>query len=257
VRRVFPLVIVLLVFLSASSAGSPLVVQPLDSSYTPSQRSALLAGIDRLEENLSSGYPGSQRRLSALGWGEADYINFVAGTLDSFGYPVAIVAVDDWDGESHSFLLVGIDLGGGTTGWIPVEADPYFLGSFWLLGRVPWDGQSTDRFDPRYLSYDRLVGYVEVTPPAITLFPPGSPVINDPAAAMAVVNGGRARILAYQWSIDGGEAITTSVNALWHTFTEAGKHTVSVTVIDELGGRASAEASFEVLKERHSCSCGS
>jgi len=250
VKRLLFLPIVLLVALGVLAADPPLL-QP--SSYLPQAQAALHAGIDSVTGILNAGYPVSHRRLESLGFTDADFVTFVAGTINSFGYQVKIVSVDDWNGEPHAFILVGIDLGDDGIAWVPVEADRSFLDSFWALGIIPWDEDSPDRFDPRYLSYDRIVGYVAVTPPSLTMMPPGSPVINNPAATMVFVEGARA--IAYQWSIDGGETITTNGNSIWHTFTEAGEHTVSVTVIDEFGGRAQAQGTFEVLEKRHQCHC--
>ena len=247
------LVVLFSVFLVGLSAEEPVVLQPSAPSYTPAERAALLAGIDAVTGILGSGYPLSYRQLEGLGFKDDDFIEFTAGTLYSAGYRVAIVEKDGWNGSSHRFLLVGIDLGDDVFGWIPVEASPSELQSHWLLGEIPWADESETLFDFRYLSYDRLIEYVVITLPSLNLRPPGSPVINNPAATMVFVEG--ARIIAYQWSIDGGAPVTTTSSTLWHTFTEPGDHTISVTVIDEHGGRATAEVSFEVLEKRHQCHC--
>ena len=241
------------VFLVASSAESLIVLQPGDPAYTPAERSALMAGIDAVTGILNSGYPVSHRRLEGLGFTDDDFVRFTAGTLSSSGYQVFIVEKDGWDGAPHRFLLVGIAIGDGGIGWIPVEAVPSELQYYWLLGAIPWADEAATMFDSRYLSYDRLVEQVADTPPSLTLMPPGSPVINDPASLMAIVWG--ADIIAYQWAIDGGETITTTSSTIWHTFTDAGEHTVSVTVIGARGNRASAQVTFEVLEKRHQCHC--
>jgi len=252
VKRLLFLLIVLLVALGALAADPPLL-QP--SSYLPQAQAALQAGIDAITEILNSGYPVSHRQLESLGFTDADFVTFVAGTINSFGYQVKIVSVDDWNGEPHAFILVGSDLGddGIAIAWVPVEADRSFLDSFWALGIIPWDEDSPDRFDPRYLSYDRIVADVSVSPPEINLITPGTPIINEWTSIRVIAKGGG--VIAYQWSIDGGETITTTGNSIWHTFTEAGEHTVSVTVIDEFGGRAQAQGTFEVLEKRHQCHC--
>jgi len=248
VNRLLFLPIVLFAVLGACAEP---ILQP--SSYPLAVRPAIQSGIDSITQVLHTGYPVSHRQLESRGWGDSDFIRFVAGTLNSFGYRVRIVAVDGWEGSSHSFILVGIDLGDDGFAWIPVEADPTFLDSYWVLGVIPWVDEASLTLDSRYLAYDRLIEEVSLSPPAISLITPGSPVINSPAAITVAVNG--RPIIAYQWSIDGEDPITGVSSSIWYTFTEAGEHTVSVTVIDELGGRAQATGTFEVLEERHQCHC--
>jgi len=250
VKRLLYLPIVLLVALGALAADPPLL-QP--SSYLPQAQVALQSGIDAIAEILGAGYPVTHRQLENRGWDDTDFMWFVAGTITSFGYQVKIVSVDDWNGEPHAFILVGIDLGDDGTAWIPVEADPSFLNSFWLLGAIPWADEGSMTLDSHYLSYDRVLEEVKVSPPDISLIVPGAPVIDSPAAITVIARG--RSIIAYQWSIDGGDPITSISPSIWQTFTEAGEHTVSVTVIDELGGRAEAQGTFEVLEKRHQCHC--
>ena len=239
--------------LSAQAADGPVALQPTDSTFSASDRAALLAAAQDVERILRQGYPIPSSRLASMGWLGRDFVAFAAGTLQFSGYEVVAVEADDGSGGSRLWILVGIPLG-ERTGWIPVEAAPSEVGAYWLLGRIPWTGGAGTEFEAFYLAFDRVVALSPNAAPTARIVTMGMVVVDEQASFHGKAEDRDGTIIAYVWSIDGEELEATNF-VLRHTFTDLKEHEVTLVVFDNRGARATAKETVEVLEE-WDCRCG-
>jgi hypothetical protein len=249
----------LILSFSVSAVDDPVVLQPGDPAYTPSQRATLLAELETVDDILSLGYPVPKQTLIGRGWTDGDFARFAGGTLRSFGYEVVLVEDGSWPDGVHTWILAGISVG-ERTAWVPVEASVSLNTSFRRIGFVPWASGSGTSFDGRYLRFDSTRELPVNRVPTVTLTKPGGDaVINETTTFLVMTRNddGVGRMLAIQWVVDGEVIRTDTASSFGHIFAREGKHTVEAAVIDDLGGRALVSMTFDVLKERlPGCSCG-
>lgn len=243
-------------FVGAQAADVPVVLQPMDAAFSPSERAVLLAAAQDVERILQQGYPTSYSRLASSGWLDRDFVVFAAGTLQFSGYEVIVVEGDDGSGGNRLWILVGIALG-ERTGWIPVEATPSQVGASWLLGRIPWIGISGTEFEAFYLAFDRVVELVPNTPPTAQITSIGVVVIDEQTAIHGRAEDRDGTIIAYVWSIDGEEIEVSTSFVFRHTFIALEEYEVTLVVFDNRGAQATASGLVEVLAERTCSRCGS
>jgi hypothetical protein len=255
-RRIGLLLVASLVLLSAVSfAETVTVLQPSDSGYSSTERTALLAGADAVQKVLNEGFPFPRFRLIQQGWTDDAFIQFAAGTLRSAGYSV-VLAEGTMSGVARTWILVGIDLG-SRTGWIPVEAAASWVSSEYRLGEIAWQGGvAGGSFDSRYLAFSQTVALAPNAPPAITLTEPNRNVIVDVRATFqAVGSDPDGTIIAYQWTFGDRDTLTDTHATVWYAFKDAGEQTVHLVVIDNRGGRTTASVTVDVLAEDPGCGC--
>jgi hypothetical protein len=194
--------------------------------------------------------------LRDLSWGDADYVQFAAGTLQSAGY-AALLASGPWDGAANrTWILTAVPLTSGV-GYIPVEAVPSALASSSTIGQVAWQaGVAGTSFDSRYLRFTQAVPLAPNMPPAVTLSIGERYAVIDVTTTFQVMGTDPdGMILTYVWTISDGTTIVDPRATLWYTFREIGDATVTVTVIDTRGGRTTASEEVEVLAEKPDCGC--
>jgi hypothetical protein len=261
-KRLLLLLIVLFVSLAVSTssllgADLPVVRQPNDPAYVAADRAALAAAWTAVEGILKAGYPLSPVQMGKLGWSDADFVQFAAGTLQSAGYTV-LLATGSWAGTTRTWILVGVPLSSGL-GYLPVEAAPSAFASNYAIGQIAWQGGvSGGSFDARYLSFSQAAALAPNSPPAVTLSIADRYVIVDETTTLMVT--GRdpdGAILAYVWTFSDGTKIAGTQPVQWYTFRDTGDATVTLTAIDTRGARTTQSVVAEVLAVKPDCGCSS
>jgi len=169
--RILMCIVLALILGSHCLVAEPQVVQPYSPEFSSAERSALLSALGGLEKLLLDRTLGSQVWQGQQGWDTHQFALFSAGVMEDRGYQVALVTSASWPGGSHTWVLIGVDLG-GRTGWIPVEAAPGLGASQRTLGSVPWAASGSGDFDERYASFDEAVDLGPNLPPIAHIRPP-------------------------------------------------------------------------------------
>jgi hypothetical protein len=255
------LVIALFVSLVGSTlplvgADLPIVRQPNDPAMSAADRAALAAAWTAVEGILKAGYPLSPVQMGKLGWSDADFVQFAAGTLESAGYTVLLVTGSWSAGTTRTWILVGVPISSGLA-YIPVEAVRSAVTSSTAIGQIAWQGgASGSSFDPRYLSFTQAVALPPNSPPAVTLSIAGYVVVDETTTLMVTGSDPDGAILAYLWTFSDGTKIAGTQAVLWYTFRDTGDATVTLTAIDTRGARTTQSEVAEVLAEKPDCGCG-
>jgi len=254
--------VALLLSCAATAAESqPQVLQPDAAAYTAAQRSALTRATEELERVLGDRTLGVQRALGERGWTSREFATFTAGSLEGLGYQVVIVSAQGPDGQ-RVWVLVGVDVGGATA-WIPVEAAPIPGVVQEGLGRIAWDGAG--RYDARYAQFEQIVQLgTNVVPTAGFRGPTAGVRIGDLVTFLALTSHDPdGEIVLYLWGVDDTNRVTTTKTMSFdHTFETNVPHTVSLTVVDSRGARATTSLTIRVSsldsdgKPSAGCGCG-
>ncbi|MDD5264736.1 MAG: PKD domain-containing protein [Candidatus Bipolaricaulis sp.] len=230
----------------AVAAEQPQVVQPDSAQYTSAQQGRLRIEIQDLEQTLADPSLGSRMTLGERGWTSVQFAIFSAGALAGLGYKTAAVSAR-WSGGEHVWVMVEVNLG-VKTAWIPVEAAPSGGSLQVSLGRIPWDsGQG--RYEERYVTFDRTMELPPNQPPiAAVRFPVASSAGDGTVSFTAMMSRDPdGEIILYVWSVDGAPPVMmTKTWTYEHVFVDAGDHTVTVTVVDDRGARATATATLAI-----------
>jgi hypothetical protein len=202
-----------------------------------------------------------QRALGERGWTSLEFATFTAGSLEGLGYQVALISASWADGQ-HAWVLVGVDVGGATA-WIPVEATPTPGVVQEGLGRIAWDGAG--RYDARYAQFEQIVQLgTNVVPTAGFRGPTAGVRIGDLVTFLALTSHDPdGEIVLYLWGVDDTNRVTTTKTMSFdHTFETNVPHTVSLTVVDSRGARATTSLTIRVSsldsdgKPSAGCGCG-
>lgn len=258
------MVIGLFLAVPAFSTGLPQILQPATPAYTPSELPVLMQAIDELQEALDDYTLGSGKTFAPDEWESRDFARYTAGALSEMGYEAKLVSGTGWPDGVHTWVIVGIPLD-GKTAWIPVEASPEPGHTQQTLGEVPvvTDPSGGRAFDPRYITFTDLIDLSPNLPPVAKIRVP-SIVVGETIRIFALGSyDPDGEIVLYQWDFgDGKTAVTRSWSAL-HRFEAKGECTVTVTVIDNRGSRATASASLNVIAQEiegkgssSGCGCG-
>ncbi len=260
-KRLLPLAIVLALVVSFSisvlGADLPVVRQPNDSVYSAADRAALATACAAIEDLLRPDY--SLSRLAHVGglvWGDADFVQFAAGTLQAAGYTV-FLASGAWGADAtRTWILAGVPLSSGL-GYIPVEAVPSALASNFTIGQIAWQGGvSGTSFDSRYQSFAQATALAPNSPPVVVLSIGERYAVKDETTALQVLGTDPDdAILGYVWTISDGTTIDDRGRTLYYTFNDVGDATVTVVVLDVRGARTTLSEDIEVLAERPDCGC--
>ena len=247
-----------------AAAAEPQVLQPDSTAFSSAERAALLRELAELEGLLESAEWGSARSLGERGWGSYEFALYAAGTLEGLGYETAVVTSASWSGGAHTWVLVGVSVG-GRLAWIPVEATPKPGIAQRTLGFVPKLSAVPGQFDDRYIAFDQIASQPVNRPPVPQIRPPTSFVLVREFATFLGLSSydPDGEIILYQWKVDGGRATSSQAHVYNHSFDSPGQHTVALTVVDDRGGRASVAVAVEVLSEKPEgdkantgCGCG-
>ena len=241
-----------------TSGTQPEVRQP--DSYNALQRGVLSMATAELEKLLGDSSLGSRMRLDEREWTSQEFSAFTAGALTQLGYETVVVS-GQGSSKPHVWVLVGVDVGDGTA-WIPVEATPTSGVAQNSLGHVAWGGG--DQYAETYLQYDRVLDLgFNLAPNAVVRAPAAAPFLGEFARFLAVQSRDPdGEIILYVWKVDEGKRpAMTKAGFYDHVFEREGSHTLTLTVVDSRGMRASTAVSFNVYvyddePGESDCGCG-
>ena len=246
---------------TSTAEPQPQVLQPDAAAYTTAQRSTLFLATAELERVLGDRALGVQRTLGERGWTSLEFAKFTAGSLEGLGYQVAIVS-SPWTDGQHAWVLVGVDVGGATA-WIPVEAAPTLGVVQEGLGRIAWDGAG--RYEARYAQFEQIVELAaNIAPTAGFRGPTAGARTGEIVTFLAIGSyDSDGEIVLYLWGVDETDRLTTTKTMSFdYTFGTGVRHTVSLTVVDSRGARATANVPVQVYgpdtegSTRPSTGCG-
>ena len=258
----------LLLALPVLSDELPQVLQPNETAYSASEVTALTQAITTLETTLNNYNLGSRRYFTPNEWLSRAFAAYTAGTLSEKGYKTKLVSQAGWPEGTHTWVLVGIPLGGGAA-WIPVEASPQAGHSQQILGHIPsyTDTAGNMWFETSYLNFSDIIELPPNLPPVAKSRPPTLAVIAGQTARFLAAGSsdpdGR-EIVLYQWDFGDGKTRTSTTWSVRHKFDERGTYTVSLTVIDNRGKSATTSITLRVVDQDKSagsssgsgCGCG-
>jgi hypothetical protein len=256
------LVIALFVGLAVSclplvGAELPVVRQPNDPAFSVADRAALAAAWTAVDKLLRPDYTLARLvHLSGREWTDADFAQFVAGTLQSAGYTV-LLASGPWAGDTtRTWILVGVPVSAGLA-YLPVEAAPSLLTSSSTIGQIAWQGgASGTSFDSRYLGFSQASALAPNVPPAVTVRVAEQYAVVDVTTTFMVTGSDPDdAILFFDWTFSDGTKIADPRATLWYTFREVGDATVNVTAFDVRGARTDLSLAVEVLAVEPDCGC--
>jgi len=240
--------------LGTSAAETPTVLNPTDAGYSAADRSAILDAVTALEAALREGRPIPSFRLIGRGWTERDFVLYTAGRIEASGFEVRVVEGEDADGANRFWILVGVPLEGERMAWIPVEASPWVLTSTSALGQIPWAGSRGSSYDPAYAQFDHVLELTRNVLPTVQFIAVGHVEINETTNLHATARDSDGTIVAYIWYVDGAQVAVETDGIYEYVFNRIGDVEVTLRVIDNRGGEASATRTLDV-EEESNCGC--
>jgi len=248
-KRAFLFVLSLfLLTLPVLSDGLPQVLQPNETAYSASEVTALTQAIASLENVLNDYRLGARCYFASDQWSSRDFAAYTAGTLSEMGYETVLVSGVGWPDGEHTWVLVGIPLG-GKAAWVPVEASPEAEHSQQILGYVPSTTDATGNlwFEESYLNFSDVIELPPNIPPVAKIRPPTGVVATDSRVKFLTLGSydPDGEIVLYQWDFDDGKIEISTKQTIKHIFNKQGSSTISLTVIDNRG-RKSATTSVTI-----------
>lgn len=269
-KRSFLIGCIVLLLATPVFAGEKVqVLQPNTTAYSASEVATLTQAIQTLEGKLNDWRLGSRRYFASNEWQSRDFARYTAGTLAEMGYETRLVSAAGWPDGVHTWVLVGIPLG-GKTAWVPVEASPAAGHTQQTLGYVPksTDGAGKLWFLGSYVAFTDVAELPPNQPPVAKIRAPTSASASQGSVRFLAIESydPDGQIVLYQWNFGDGETWVSDSAVAEHSFKTAGTYTVSLAVIDSGGKRAAASATLLVrdaeLKEPTTvspgggCGCG-
>jgi len=269
-RRVLMISLSLLFLVVPVLGGDlPRVLQPNETAYSAAEVVTLTQAIKTLETALDNYNLGSRRYFASNQWGSRDFAAYTAGTLSEMGYETVLVSGTGWPDGTHTWVLVGIPLG-GKTAWVPVEASPEAGHSQKTLGYIPSYTNEAGNlwFEVDYLDFNEVVELPPNLPPVARIRSPSGAIKAGEATRFLAIASydpdPDGEIALYQWDFGDGKTETTTTRSVYHVFYERGSQTVTLTVVDDRGMSASTSDTFFVVQiepevetpSRSGCGCG-
>ncbi len=247
-KRAVGLMLPLLILVGLPTAAAPVsVLQPTSANYAAWELTALEAGLAALRSALSDTNLGSQRLFTSGQWGSRDFSAYTAGVLATLGYATHLVAQAGWPDGTHTWVLVGLPLG-GRTAWIPVEASPLPDHAQTALGSIPSRSDLTGQlsFDERYLDFTAEVQLPPNAPPvAVIRFTPTAARATDKVTLLGTDSSDAdGEIVRYVWTLSDGTRF--EARNVEHAFASPGTYSITLTVTDSRGATATATSTFVV-----------
>jgi len=246
----------------------PQALQPNETAYSASEVATLTQAITTLETTLDNYNLGSRRYFVSDQWDSRDFAAYTGGTLSEMGYETKLVSGAGWPDGTHTWLLIGIPLG-GKTAWVPVEASPEAGHSQQILGYVPstTDAAGNLWFEESYLNFSDVIELGPNLPPVAKIRPPTGVVAANSRVKFLTLGSydPDGEIVLYQWDFDDGKIEISTKWTVKHIFNKQGSYTISLTVIDNRGKRATTSITLRVVSPQEpetappssgGCGCG-
>jgi len=251
-KRAFLFVLSLfLLTLPVLSDELPQVLQPNETAYSATEVATLTQAITALETTLNNYNLGSRRYFTSNEWNSRDFAAYTAGSLAEMGYETKLVSAAGWPEGTHTWVLVGIPLG-GRAAWVPVEASPVAGHSQQVLGYIPstTDGAGRLWFEGSYLNFSDVIELGPNLPPVAKIRPPISAAIRKEDTRLLTLGSSDpdGEIVLYKWNFGDGDSDTTTRTSIRHEFEGAKNYTVSLTVVDSRGKSTTTSITLLVVE---------
>jgi len=260
------LVMILLLLLSVPVLGAelPQILQPNTTAYSKAEVATLTEEITTLKQALSDTRLGSKHRFSANEWQTRNFAEYTAGSLAEMGYATQLASQAGWPDGVHTWVLVGLPLA-AKTAWTPVEPTPGPNETQQNLGYVPSYSDSGGNlwFEAKYLNFSEVEALPRNLPPVAKMRPPSSITVSETEKFVALgAYDPDGEIVLFLWTPGDGTTSVGTSPTYRHTYRRTGDYTLTLTVIDNLGKRAttSVDVGVEPWKPRpeeaEDCGCG-
>ena len=241
-RRILMISLSLLLLVVPVLGGDlPQVLQPNETAYSASEVATLTQAITTLETTLNNYNLGSRRYFTSNDWNSRDFAAYTGGTLSEMGYETVLVSGAGWPEGTHTWVLVGIPLG-GRTAWVPVEASPQAGHSQQILGHIPsyTDTAGNIWYEESYLNFSDVIELPPNLSPVAKIRPPTGLVATNSRVKFLTLGSydPDGEIVLYQWDFDDGKIEISTKWTVNHRFNKRGNYTISLTVIDNRGRRS-------------------
>jgi hypothetical protein len=236
-------------------AADPAVIQPNSSEWSAAEQTQLATAIATLEPLLANVRLGSQLTLGSWGWTSQEFSRFCAWTLADRGYSVILATSASWGGQTHTWVLVGVSLG-GRTAWIPVEATPSTGMIQTTLGKIPFQSRTPMYYDDRYVAFTSSSGLPHNSAP-VARIESSTRSVGDSDLVTLSAHGATdpdGHLSIYVWCVERllCEATTSWSYALPRA--AQGELLIQLTVIDNLGRPGRTEIILQSNGEAESAS---
>ncbi len=265
-RRTCVIALLLLFFtVPVLSADLPQVLQPNTTAFSATQVAMLKQGITTLKGILGDTDLASRRLFGGNGWQSHNFAEYTAGSLAEKGYVAQLVSQAGWSDGVHTWVLVGVSLGGGTA-WVPVEPSPEPNKIQQDLGYVPSYSDSGGNlwFEAQYLNFSEAEALPRNLPPVAKIRPPSSLIAPRETAKFVALGAydPDGDIILYKWNLGDGTFSNGTSPLVRHAYNKEGDYAVSLTVVDNRGKSATASVTAHVgrvereLMEEDTGGCG-
>ena len=250
--RLVPLIVLLLLLPVVSVLGGdlPQVLQPNTTAYSASEVATLTQAIATLEKALND-YNLASRHYFPDEWTSRNFAMYTAGVLSEKGYETVLVSGAGWPEGVHTWVLVGVPLGARTS-WIPIEATPEQGDSQQILGHIPSTTNAAGKlcFEESYLNFSDVLQLPSNLAPIAKIRAPAPPVTTDKTLTFMAISSydPDGEIVLYLWDFGDGETKAATSWRVRHEFRRDGNVVVTLTVLDNLGKKASAEMRLFVME---------
>jgi len=267
-RRVLMISLSLLFLVVPVLGGDlPRVLQPNETAYSASEVTALTQAITALGTALNNYNLGSRRYFASNDWNSRDFAAYTGGTLSEMGYETVLVSAAGWPDGVHTWVLVGIPLG-GKTAWVPVEASPVAGHSQQVLGYIPstTDGAGRLWFEGSYLNFNDVTELPPNLPPVAKIRPPTGVVATNSSVKFLTLGSydPDGEIVLYLWDFGDGTTSVHTSPVYRYVYGKKGDYTLTLTVIDNRGKPATTSVDVRVGQREEipppsssdGCGCG-
>ena len=237
--------------LPAAGDELPEVVRPNTALYSEQDIAVLLQATTVLEETLNADLFLSSPGLVPTDWKGSDLAGYTAGFLAEQGYETYLVSGVGWPDGVHTWVLVRIPVD-ESTAWIPVEPLPDKDGNQETLGYIPSyvDGEGVLWFEEEYFTFSERREPPKNRAPIARFRPPNPPVKPQRTVMFRAIGSydSDGKIVLYHWDFGDGATDTATEQFSAHKFTKSGTYSVSLTVVDNGGIRATTTAAIRVAR---------
>ncbi len=267
-KRAFLFTVFLLLAVPVLGGDLPQVLQPNETAYSASEVTPLTQAITTLETALNNYNLGSRRYFASDQWDSRDFAAYTGGTLTEMGYETVLVSGTGWPDGTHTWLLVGIPLG-GRAAWVPVEASPQAGHNQQILGHIPstTDPAGNLWFEESYLNFSDIIELPPNHPPVAKIrLPIGAVTAKSWAKFLALgYHDPDGEIVLYQWDFGDRKTEISTSFFVRHRFKRQGSYLISLTVIDNRGKSATTSLTVRVVSPSETeskpsssggCGCG-
>jgi len=243
------MLVILFCSVAVLGVALPQVLQPNATAYSATEVAVLQQGINTLKVILSDTILGSRRLFADAGWLSRNFAEYTAGSLAEKGYATQLVSQAGWSDGVHTWVLVGVSLGGATA-WVPVEPSPEPNKTQQNLGHVSSYSDSGGNlwFEATYLNFSEVEDLPRNLPPVAKIRLPSSLIAPRETVKFIALGASDldGEIVLYLWEFGDGTTVVGTSPVYRHAYNKEGDYVVSLTVVDNRGKSTTASVTAHV-----------